>query len=118
MGWDALRTLTAQAAEGVVAPTDNAFVTNADGYAEYVEVRFDALTLTGSPSSVRFALWRLEGGKKDRVGVVDVDATDAAAPAPAIFDLHGGRGALVVESFVGGSAPTVAGVTQWRELHP
>lgn len=99
-------------------PVDGAFALTSDGYAEYVEVAFGALTLVGSPASVRFALWRLESGRKDRIGVFDVDAADAAAPPPAIFDLHGGRGAIVVESFVGGTSPTVAGDVVWRELKP
>ncbi len=123
MAWTTLRTLAAQAAEA--APSNaSGFValSGADLFAvdanrlQYLEIAFGALTLGGAPTSVTFAIWRDSDGQIDRVGSTTIAAALAATPPPVVVAFHGQRAWVTVESFVGGTAPTVAGVVRARPV--
>lgn len=126
MTWTELRDLTApQAVEGRSAPADGAFVAltdrqafAVDGRVQYVELRFDALTLAGTvaASAVTFGVWRLSDGKKDRVAAITIASADVGSAPPVVVDAHAEQFAVVVESFVGGTAPTVAGKVYARPV--
>ena len=126
MTWQTLRTLTAQVAEGTSAPTAETLVAVAEtqrftvdsGRLPYVEIALGALTFAGgvAATAVTFGVWRASEGKIDRVASIAVLAAEAAAPPQVVLDFHGEQIWLTVESFVGGTLPTVAGEVRVRPV--
>jgi hypothetical protein len=121
MTWQTIRTLTTQAAEAGV-PSSALFVAHpeagqyaaASGRVPYVEVGFDSLVLAGSPTGVVLAVWRLSDAKVEKVLAVTVQAADAAAPIPLDVEADAEALWITVDSFVGGTSPTLSGVLRYR----
>lgn len=126
MTWTPLRTLTTQAAEGRTAPDPSTYKPLSDegefttdmGRTPYVEIRFDPLTLAGAPASVTFGVWRTSDTKIDRVAALTVASGDAGSPTPVEVDFHGESISVTVESFSGGTSPTVSGAVYARPVRP
>lgn len=109
--WKEIRDLTvAIVAEGTTAPASNLFVnvsTKGD-LQRHVEISFDALTFAGTvaASSAKIGVWRMVGNRIDKVGTIDLFA--ATYPEARILEhFNGEKIWLRVESFSGGTAPTL-----------
>ncbi|MBK7823337.1 MAG: hypothetical protein IPJ61_20335 [Tessaracoccus sp.] len=106
-----LRALAAQAAEGTSAPSTVLSLASAG---PYVEVRITGGSLAGSPTSVTFGVWRGVDGGIDKIGTFTVAAADIGGPLPPIFEFDAGSCWVRVESFAGGTGPTLTGTIQAR----
>lgn len=121
MDWKLARTFTAQTAESA-APSAGDFVTLPQGGKSYgdgarqskVELSIGTLTFGGTvaASAVTLAIWRLSGGRIDRVGSI-VCVTGVTPDSP-LIDFNGESICIRAESFTGGTAPTVAGTVYAR----
>lgn len=130
MPWTTLRDLTTpQAAEGRTAPDPSLFAgldPASSGFAQdgsrvpYLELSFDALTFGGgaAATAVTFGIWRTSDGRTDRVESVTVQAADAGSPQPVVVALQGEGLRVTVESFTGGTTPTIAGKVYGRPVRP
>lgn len=121
MTWQTVRTLTTQAAESGV-PSSAVFVAHpeagqystASGRIPYAEIGYDSLVLAGSPTSVTLAVWRLSDAKVEKLFSTTILAADVAAPIPLDVEVDAEALWVTVESFVGGTAPTLSGVVRYR----
>jgi hypothetical protein len=114
--WTTLRNLASVSAESAV-PQASGFVTLdwAGPLPEEVEIRFDAISTTGSPDEVIYSVWRNLGGKVDKISNITILAADFAAPIPNIIRFDG-VSLWVTASFTGGAAPTVTNLVQYRVI--
>jgi hypothetical protein len=121
MSWQTIRTLTTQAAEAGV-PAPSLFVAHpeagqyatASGRIPYAEIGFDFLALTGSPTAVTLAVWRLSDATVERILTTTIQAADVAAPIPLDVEVDAEALWVTVDSFLGGSGPTLSGVVRFR----
>jgi hypothetical protein len=121
MTWQTIRTLTTQAAEAGV-PTSTLFVAHPDagqysqsgGRIPYVEVGFDSLVLAGSPTAVTLAVWRLSDAKVERLLTTTIPAAEIGSPIPLDVEVDAEALWVTVDSFTGGTAPTLDGVIRYR----
>lgn len=79
-----------------------------------VEVRLVDGAVAGTPTSVTFGVWRKSGAYVDKLGTFTVTGASIATSQPAIFELYDGNVYVTVESFSGGTSPTVSGTLQAR----
>lgn len=114
--WQTVRTFTTQVVESGI-PSSTGFVTIDWGMAlpDEVEIRFDELTTTGSPTSVLFDVWRVLNGKTDRLYRVTYDSADYTAPIPFNLKFDGSQ-IYVTVTFTAGTSPTVTTVCQQRVI--
>ena len=112
--WKTVRDLTSgQAAEGAAAPS--AFV-SLEHSGPLVELHLEGGSFTGAPTSVTLGIWRSASGRKDKIGTWVITTADVGAPVPPLYEFSGGALAIKVESFVGGTAPTLVGTIEARAV--
>lgn len=112
--WTTIRaSLSAVSAEGTTAPSSTVSL---DQPGPRLEVRVRSASLGGSPSAVTLGVWRGSQGGFDKLGTIDIAATDIAAPIPRLFELNGLNVWITVESFVGGAAQTFTGSIDARPV--
>lgn len=119
VAWTALRTLAAQASETgrPVAASFTTFLELANPFDTpgKVEFRFDAITVTGAPTSVTFNFYRLLDGRIDRVAQRVIATADLVDAEPFIVEANA-RQFYVVTTITAGTAPTVSGALQARPV--
>lgn len=129
MTWKAFRTLTTQAAEGTTPPVQATFVglnvpgddsvmayiTDA-GRIQNVEVGFESITFSGSPTSVVLTIWRWSEGKADKVASITINSTDLPNVVPVVVNFLGEGIWALVESFSGGTSPNISGTLRVRPV--
>jgi len=116
-GWQTLRTLSSQTAEGTSAPSlSAAFVQLALTPMPRVEIRVRSASLANSPTSVTLSVWRKSGGAVDKLGTFTIASSDIATPIPQMFELYDPLVYVQVESFVGGSSPTITATVEARAV--
>ena len=116
MTWTVARDLTTPSSGGDSAPSNSAFVHEADvadfiqeaSRVPYVEIAIDPITATGSPTSVVLGVWRLSEGRRDKIGTITIASADFAQPPPTRLAFHGSSLSVTVDSLVGGTSPTLA----------
>ncbi len=114
MTWTAVRTLTEQEAEAGV-PDAEIFVGGGESAPRH-ELRLAEGVLDGAPSSVTLAVWRVSGGRVDKIGTWEIDAADIATPIPQLYELYDFRVYVTVASFSGGTTPKLSGVLEARPV--
>ena len=113
--WTNIRTMTSVTSESSVPSSGFIDLDYPLQLPEEVEIRFDAISTTGGPSSVIFSVWRLLGGKVDRIAVLTHDSADFFAPIPSVVRFDGGK-LWVTSTFSGGTGPTVSTLVQCRVI--
>lgn len=114
--WTDLRTFSSTAASSSVPPASGFVALDWSGQLpEEVEIRFNPVTTTGSPSEVIYSIWRYLGGKVDKISNITVVSADFNAPIPSVLRFDGDS-IWVTVSFTGGSTPTVSGLVQYRVI--
>ncbi len=79
--WTDLRTFSSTAASSSVPPASGFIALDWSGQLpEEVEIRFNPVTTTGSPSEVIYSIWRYLGGKVDKISNITVVSADFNAP--------------------------------------
>ena len=73
-------------------------------------------SLVGSPGSVTLGIWRLSDGSVDKLGTMTIAAGDIATPIPSIFECYDPAVYVTVESFSGGTVPTMSGTIEARAV--
>ena len=111
--WTSVRTVTTQAAEGASAPTSLVALANP---ARKVEVRLRSGVVGGAPTSVTLGVWRGSQGSVDKMGTVTLQGSSIAVPQPAFLDFYGQNVWVTVESFSGGTTPTLSGTIEARAV--
>lgn len=115
--WQTVRTLSGQAAEGTSAPSVSAgFVGIGDGAVPRVEIRVRSGSLANSPTSVTLSVWRKSGGAVDKLGTFTISSDDIATPVPQLFEIYDPLVYVLVESFVGGTSPTITATIEARAV--
>lgn len=106
MGWTLLRNIDAQTAEGTAAPVSNLFVDVDSG--RRVELSFGAITFAGTvaATAAKLCLWRSSGGRIDKLAEIQL-VTGVIPISPAI-ETNADALWVTVESFTGGTAPTLS----------
>jgi hypothetical protein len=121
--WQTLRTLSAQAAEGTTEPTssfvnfDNSSAFLVDGSkVPLFEFSVYGGSLTGSPTSATFGVWRQSDGSIDKIATITIALADIAASPPVVVDFMGEQVWILVESFAAGSSPKFTGTIRIRPV--
>ena len=104
--WTTIRTFSSTSADAGSAP-DPSLGISVPRSAPIIEFRFASLVLSGSPTSVTFSFWRIEGTRVDLLGSISIPAASAACPPPLRF-AHGADKYFVTVGFSGGTAPAIA----------
>ena len=114
-GWRTVRTLTGATADAT--PTNHlVFVALAGCPIPRVEIRVRSGSLDGAPSSVTLAVWRFSGGYVDKLGTIVIVLADIATPVPQLFELYDPSVYVTVDSFSGGTSPTVTAIVEARAV--
>jgi hypothetical protein len=121
MTWQTIRTLTTQAAEAGV-PSSALFIAHPDagqfsqvgGRVPFIELGFDSLSVAGSPTGVVLAVWRIAETKVEKLFVTTVQAADIGAPLVLTVQSDSEAVWVTVDSFIGGTSPTLSGVVRYR----
>lgn len=114
-GWVTIRSLSGQIAES--APTTlSAFVDIAQQPMPRVEVRVRSGSLANTPAAVTLAVWRKSGGAVDKLGTIVIASTDIATPIPQLFESYDSSIYVTVESFSGGTSPTMTATIEARKV--
>jgi hypothetical protein len=121
MTWQTIRTLTTQAAEAGV-PSSALFIAHPEaslysqsgGRVSFIELGFDSLSVAGSPTGGVLAVWRIAETKVEKLFVTTVQAADIGAPLVLTVQSDSEAVWVTVDSFVGGTSPTLSGVVRYR----
>lgn len=114
--WQTLRTFSSKTGESGIPATSGFIDLDWSGdLPDEVEVRFDAITTTGSPTAILFDVWRLLDSKIDRIYRITFDAADLTAPIPTNLKFDASQ-IYITCSFTGGTAPTVSTVSHVRVI--
>lgn len=114
--WQTLRTFTTQASESGV-PATSGFVTVDWGgnLPDEIEVRFDPMTVTGTPDAVYFNVWRYLGEKVDKIYAITYASDDYDSPIPVNLKFDADS-IYVTVSYSGGTSPSVSTACQIRVI--
>lgn len=110
--WVSFRTFAAQIAE-IGVPASYA---DLGSDSPLVEIRFSGMSTTGTPTYVTFKIWRKIGLKEDVIGRVDIPAAEIASWPSVSLECNGQLVGVTV-TFTGGTAPTVTGALEIRQVY-
>lgn len=113
-GWVTVRSLTTNAGSEATPTTGNAFVEVAGQLMPRVEVRVVGGSLANTPTSVTLGIWRKSGGYVDKLGTWTIALGDIANPVPQMFESYDQSIYVTVDSFSGGTVPTITATVQAR----
>lgn len=114
--WSSLRDFSSVSSESSIPSSSNFIELDWLGpIPEEVEIRFDPISTTGSPSEVIYSVWRNLGGKIDRISNITIPSSDYTAPMPSIIRFDGSSLWITV-SFTGGAVPTITNLVQYRVI--
>jgi hypothetical protein len=115
-----LRAFSAAVAD-VADPTAASAFVSLGPIARYgvIEVCYRDGAVANSPTSVTLGIWRkitdpLGTVSLDRIASVTIDADDIARPLPTVVNAYGAEFYPTIESFAGGSSPTLTMTVQAR----
>lgn len=115
--WTTVRVLSGQAAEtGVPAPASFVRLRGRGSRPRWIEFLLDGGSVAGSPTDVTFTVWALADGKVVKAGRITMSANDAAEQGAAALRVYADEVYVTVESFTGGTSPTVSGTVVARPL--
>lgn len=113
--WKTVRTLSGATADATPT-TGSAFVSLAVEAVPRVEIRVRGGSLANSPASVTLGVWRLSGGAVDKLGTITIASGDIATPVPQLFEIYDPSVYVTVDSFSGGSSPTMTATIEARAV--
>ena len=113
--WVTVRTLSGATADATPT-TASTFVDLNLSPAPRVEIRVRGCSLANSPTSVTLGVWRLSGGAVDKLGTITIASGDIATPVPQLFEIYDPSVYVTVDSFSGGSSPTITATIEARAV--
>lgn len=113
--WQTVRSLSGATADATPT-TSAAFVAIGISPTPRVEIRVRGGSLANSPASVTLGVWRLSGGAVDKLGTITIASGDIATPIPQLFEIYDPSVFVTVDSFSGGSSPTMTATIEARAV--